>query len=154
MTIFVKLGPLWTENMSVFEGREWTIRTCFMHIQTCHFRRSRMADSHLFFSEKNRSRMCDRHRSADPPWGGPSLPAGPWWLPEPNVCQAPSLERLRKLSQKGCVHKSSGSALILHRKCWTKQWLSIWLSFGKLLGRGPHKNCKNDLDDQTWRELE
>ena len=23
-----------------------------------------------------------------------------------------------------------------------------------LLGRGPHKNCKNDLDDQTWRELE
>ena len=23
-----------------------------------------------------------------------------------------------------------------------------------LLGRSPHKNCKNDLDDQTWRELE
>ena len=23
-----------------------------------------------------------------------------------------------------------------------------------LLGQGPHKNCKNDLDDQTWRELE
>ena len=23
-----------------------------------------------------------------------------------------------------------------------------------LLGLSPHKNCKNDLDDQTWRELE
>ena len=22
-----------------------------------------------------------------------------------------------------------------------------------LLGRSPHKNCKNDLDDQTWQEL-
>ena len=28
------------------------------------------------------------------------------------------------------------------------------LSLDLLLGRGPHKNCKNDLDDQTWRELE
>ena len=29
-----------------------------------------------------------------------------------------------------------------------------WAEARRMLGRSPPKNCKNDLDDQTWRELE
>ena len=141
-------------NTSVFEGREWTIRTCFMqHTNTsvvCIFE----VQIGPVFQRKTGPEWTMKCPSADVQialvfCGGPSPPAGPRRLPEPNVCQAPSLERLRILSQKGCVHKSSGSAPILRKMGWTKRWLRIWLSSSKLLGRGPHKNCKNDLDDQT-----
>ena len=170
----VEHGPVFSEKnrsrMCVLEGREWPIRTCFMDIKSCPFGRSSMDDSHLFFLRKT-GPECPFSKVENGPcapvlwtynhvhlggraWIHASIrasihAAGPRRLPEPNVCQAPSLERLRILSQKGCVHKSSGSAPILHEMVWTKQWLRIWLGSSRLLGRGPHKNCKNDLDDQT-----
>ena len=170
----VEHGPVFSEKnrsrMCVLEGREWPIRTCFMDIKSCPFGRSSMDDSHLLFLRKT-GPECPFSKVENGPcapvlwtynhvhlggraWIHASIrasihAAGPRRLPEPNVCQAPSLERLRILSQKGCVHKSSGSAPILHEMVWTKQWLRIWLSSSRLLGRGPHKNCKNDLDDQT-----
>ena len=59
------------------------------------------------------------------------------------------VKRLRIRSQNGCVHNRSGSAR--HCTKWVEQGggSESGSSFIALLGRGPHKNCKNDLDDQT-----
>ena len=51
------------------------------------------------------------------------------------------------LCRRMYVDLFSSNTLLWTAACWFAPSLFF-------LGRSPHKNCKNDLDDQTWRELE
>ena len=75
-------------------------------------------------------------------------------------CSAYAEEPLRTAGLLEAAHQYSlqdmrESALLQPKENWIA-WLGAWghgdrqnMKAHTLLGRGPHKNCKNDLDDQT-----
>ena len=129
--------PHFPDRTSFFDLRD---RTCFCGA-------ARPSRSDLFFGSARPAGMATHLWEG---WISPQKKgSGGDGAPSQMFANLHQVKRLRIRSQNGCVHNCSGSAR--HCTKWVEQGggSESGSSFIALLGRGPHKNCKNDLDDQT-----